>query len=181
MTKAASARRRVRPTRFLVPIFLLLYVVMMSLNSVVEQEHSEVFPFFKWQLFSYVPDWQTYEYALKLDAIDGQPTEEAHYLIPDSSVRNWKVLRLAALECEDGIDCDDTVAEVVYPVVIRSVGHPEVEFSIIRAAIDLRELQPAVDDIANGRVAISDFFQSESVIGRWNTEFGRISASAEAE
>ena len=184
MTKAAAARRRFRPTRFLVPLFLVLYVVMIPLNSVVEQEHSEVFPFFKWQLFSNIPGWQTHQYALVLEAVDGQPVEEGNYLIPNTEVRDWKALRFAAFACVDNGDngdCDDTIADVIYPIVIRSTGHHEVEFSIIRAEIDLREVQPAVDDIADGRTPISDFFQSESVIGRWNTEIGRVSASVPAE
>lgn len=181
MKKAASTRRRFRLTRLLIPLFLVLYVVMIPLNSVVEQEHSEVFPFFKWQLFSNIPDWQTHEYALVLEAIDGQRVEERQYLIPNTEVRDWKALRLAALDCVRNVDCDDTIADVIYPLVIRSVGHEEVEFSIVKAEIDLREVQLQVDDIANGRTAITDFFQSESEIGRWNTEVGRISALAQSE
>ncbi len=179
--KAASTRRRLRLTKYLIPLFLVLYVVMIPLNSVVEQEHSEVFPFFKWRLFSNIPDWQTNEYALVLEAVDGQPVEEGHYLIPNTEVRDWKALRLAALDCVRNVDCDDTVADVIFPLVIRSTGHSEVEFSIIRAEIDLREVQPQVDDIANGKTAITDFFQSESAIGRWNTEVGRISAPVQTE
>lgn len=184
MTKVAASRRRFRLTRFLIPLFLVLYVVMIPLNSVVEQEHSEVFPFFKWQLFSNIPGWQTHQYALVLEAIDGQPVEAGNYLIPNTEIREWKALRFAVSDClteVDIVDCDDTIAEVIYPIVVRSTGHHEVEFSIIEAEIDLREVQPAVDDIADGRTPISDFFRSESVVGRWNTEFGRISPAEPAE
>lgn len=181
MTRVASARRRFRPTRLLVPLFLVLYVVMIPLNSVVEQEHSEIFPFFKWQLFSNIPDWETSEYALVVEAVDGQPVEAGDYLIPNIEVRDWKALRFAASDCIKNVECDDTIADVIYPIVIRLTGHHEVEFSIIEAEIDLREIQPVVDDIADGRMPISDFFQPESVIGRWNTEFGRISASVPTE
>ena len=181
MRKAAPTRRRFRLTKYLIPFFLVLYIVMIPLNSVVEQDHSEVFPFFKWKLFSNIPDWRTQEYALVLEAVDGQPVEEGHYLIPNVNVRDWKALRLAAIDCVKNVDCDDTVADVIYPLVIRSVGHDEVEFSIIRAEIDLREVQPQVDDIADDKAAITDFFQSESVIGRWNTEVGRISAPVQTE
>ena len=172
--------RRFRLTKYLIPLFLMLYVVMIPLNSVVEQEHSEVFPFFKWSLFSNIPDWQTPEYALVVEAIDGQPVEEGHYLIPDTEVRDWKALRFAVADCIEHTDCDDTIAEVVYPLVIRSTGHREVEFRIIEAQVDLRNLQPEVEDIANGRTAITDFFQSETVVGRWNTEGGRIDAPPQA-
>ena len=181
MTKVAAARRRFRLTRFLIPLFLVLYIVMIPLNSVVEQEHSEVFPFFKWQLFSNIPDWQTHEYGLVLEAIDGQPVEEGNYLIPNTEIRDWKALRFAASDCVKNVHCDITVADVIYPIVVRSTGHLEVEFSIIRAEIDLRVMQPAVDDIASGRTPITDFFQSESPIGRWNTKIGRISAAVPTE
>ena len=183
MRQAASKRRRFRLSKYLIPLFLVLYVVMIPLNAVVEQEHSEVFPFFNWRLFSNIPDWRTHEYGLVLEAIDGQPVEEDTYLIPNTEIRDWKALRFAASSCSrlDDIDCDMTIASVIYPLVIRSTGHHEVEFSIIRAEIDLRELQPAVDDISIGEIPISDFFQSESVIGRWNTELGRISASVPTE
>ena len=181
MSKIATARRRLRLTRILIPLLLVLYVVMIPLNSVVEQEHSEVFPFFKWKLFSNIPGWQTHEYALVLEAIDGQPVSEAHYLIPNTEVRHWKTLRLAASSCIKNVDCDDTVAELIYPLVIRSTGHHDVDFRIIKAEIDLRELQPAVDDIADGTKRRTDFFRSEALVGRWNTEVGRISASDPTE
>ena len=181
MRKAASKRRRFRLVKYLIPLFLVLYIVMIPLNAVVEQEHTEVFPFFKWKLFSHIPDWKTREYALVLEAVDGQPVEAGHYLIPNTNVRDSKALRLAALDCIKNVDCDDTVADVIYPLVIGSVGHDEVEFSIIRAEIDLREIQPGVYDIANGSAAITDFFQPVSTIGRWNTELGRISAPVQTE
>ena len=179
-----SAPRRFRLTRWAILFFVVLYVVMMPLNSVLEQEHSEVFPFFKWQLFSSIPGWQTHEYGLVVEAIDGQPVEEGSYLIPDAEIRDWKALRFAALACvnnDNEADCDDTIAEVIYPIVVRSIGHQKVEFIIVRAEIDLREVQPAVDDIAAGRTSITDFFQSESTIGRWHTKFGRIGSSVPAE
>lgn len=177
MTRVTPARRRFQLTRLLIPLFLVLYVVMIPLNSAVEQEHSEVFPFFKWKLFSHIPGWQTHQYALLLEAVDSQPAEEGTYLIPNADVRDWKALRFAASVCVNKGDCDDTIADVIYPIVIRSTGHHDVEFSIIEAEIDLREMQPAVDDVADGTIPIFDFFQSETVIGRWNTKIGRVNAS----
>lgn len=179
--KMVTARRRFRMTRLVILLFLVLYIVMIPLNSVLEQEHSEVFPFFKWQLFSNIPGWQTHDYGLVLEAIGGQPVEEGTYLIPNTEIRDWKTLRFAASDCVRNLDCDETVADVIYPLVIKSTGHHEVEFRIIKAEIDLREVQHAVDDIADGRTPITDFFQSESTIGRWNTEVGRIGASVRTE
>lgn len=143
----------------------MLYVVMIPLNSLVEQEHSEIFPFFNWQLFSNIPSWQKHEYGLVLEAIDGEPVEEGNYLIPNAEIRDWKALRFAASYCVKNVDCDDRIADVIYPLVIRSTGHHDVEFRIIKAEIDLREVQPAIDDIADGKTPIADFFQSESTIG----------------
>ena len=136
--KVVSARRRFRLTKLTILLFLVLYIVMIPLNSVLEQEHSEVFPFFKWQLFSNIPSWQTHEYGLVLEAIDGEPVEEGIYLIPNTEIRDWKALRFAALDCVKNVECDNTIADVIYPLVIESTGHREVEFRIVKAEIDLR-------------------------------------------
>ena len=173
MRKVTLAKKRRRLAKLLVPTFLVLYVLMIPLNSVLETEHSEVYPFFRWKLFANIPDWQTYEYALVIDAVDGQPIDNLYYLIPNSDIRDWKALRLAVSACTENIDCDDTVAEVLYPIIRRDIGEKSVYFSIFRVEIDLRDVQAHLAELADGRMARTDFYQLSEVVGRWNTETGR--------
>ncbi len=169
MGGTGSSRRRRRLVRLLAPAVVVLYVIMIPLNSVVETDHVEIFPFFKWRLFAYVPDWQTHEYALIVEAIDGQAVDGTYYLIPNDSVRDWKALRVAAAACNTGVDCDDTVAEVIHPLIRRDLGDSSVDFRIVRARIDLRDVQDHVNELNEGEIAATDLFRPIEELGRWNT------------
>lgn len=169
MRGKGSSRRRRRLVRLLAPAIVVLYVIMIPLNSAFETDHAEIFPFFRWRLFAYVPDWQTHEYALIVDAVDGQVVDGTHYLIPNDSVRDWKALRVAAAACNTGVDCDDTVAEVIYPIIRRDSGDSSVEFRIVRARVDLRDVQDHISDLTEGETTVTDLFQPIKVLGRWNT------------
>ena len=177
----ALPKNRCRLARLLILTFFALYLVMIPLNSVIEEEHAEVFPFFSWSLFDDIPEWQTSEYALVIDAVDGQQIEEDHYLIPSSDIRDWKALRSSAVACAKNINCDDTVADVLYPIIWRYIGEHNVDFRIIRADIDLHDVRDSIDDLAEGTTTRTDFFQPRAVVGRWNTETGRMSPSTQAE
>ncbi len=150
---------------------------MIPLNAVLESEHSEVFPFFKWKLFTNIPDWETFEYALIVDAIDGEPPAETFYLIPSADVRDWKTLRRVATACTKERDCDEAVTEVLFPIIRRALGEQSVDFSIIKAEIDLHDVQDNITDFAEGRLTRTDFFRPSEVIGHWNTHTGRIDAA----
>ena len=154
---------------------------MIPLNSVIEEEHSEVFPFFSWELFVNIPEWQTSEYALVIDAVDGHEMEEDYYLIPSSNIRDWKALRSSAMACRKNINCDDIVTDVLYPIIWNYIGEHNVDFSIIKVAGDLRDVRDRIDDLAAGTATRTDFFQPRAVVGRWNTETGRISPSTQTE
>lgn len=167
MRGKGSSKRCRRLVRLLAPAIVVLYVIMIPLNSAIETDHSEIFPFFKWKLFAHIPDWETYEFALIVDAIDGDDVEGTYYLIPNDSVRDWKALRLAALACRDGIDCDETVAEVIYPIIRRDLGDSSVDFRIVRAQVDLRDVQDHVSELTEGEIAATDLFQPIEVLGRW--------------
>lgn len=181
MRGTGSSKSRRRLIKLAAPAIVVLYILMIPLNSVIETEHSEVFPFFKWKLFAHIPDWETYEYALIVDAIDGHTVEGEHYLIPSDTVRDRKALRQAALACRDGTDCDDTVVDVIYPIVRRELNDSIVDFRIVRAQIDLRDMQDHVSGLTEGETAVTDLFRPVEVLGRWNTETGRTPQSAGIE
>ncbi len=174
MGTTSLLKSRYRLTKLLVPAFFVLYLVMIPLNSVVEEEHSEVFPFFRWRLFATIPDWQTTEYALVIDAIDGEPADEPRYLIPSTDIRDWKALRTSAVACSKDIACDDTVTDVLFPIVQQALGDRSIDFSIIEADVDLHDVRDGIDDLADGVATRTEFYRPRTVIGQWNTETGRI-------
>ena len=167
---------RWRLRRFLIPIALGLCLVMIPLNRWLESEHVEVFPFFKWKLFAHVPDWETVEYGLAIEAVDGEPAPGPgmHWLIPSDDVRDRKALRLAAAACTKDGDCDGAVTEVLVSRIQDAFGDRSVDFRIVQAKVDLRDIGGRVADIADGTVALSDFLRPIKVIGRWNTRTGRL-------
>lgn len=179
MGNVAAAARRSRRIKWLIPAFLALYLLMIPLNSVLETEHVEVFPFFKWKLFTNIPDWETSEHALVIDAIDGEPPAETFYLIPSDDVRDWKALRRAATACDKEQACDEVVADVLYPIIHRALGEHSIDFSVIKADIDLHDVQDSITDFADGRLTRTDFFRPSKVIGQWNTQTGRIDSYAQ--
>jgi len=177
VTDTASRTRRRRRWKLLVPGFIVLYLAMIPLNSVLESDHVEVFPFFKWKLFTHIPDWESFEYGLIIDAIDGEPPAETFYLIPSDDVRDWKALRRVAIACAKDRDCDEAVTGVLYPIIGRALGERSIDFSIIKADVDLRELQDNISDFADGRLTRTDFFKPSEVIVRWNTRTGRLATA----
>ena len=106
-------------------------------------------------------DWQTFEYGLIIDSVDGHPTEEVRYLLPNTNVRYSKALNLAAYTCTTSIDCSDTVAEVIYPIIHKLTGKENVDFSIVKARIDLHDFRDNITDIVDETAAITDFFSVE--------------------
>lgn len=174
MTGTVSRTKRRRLWKLLVPGFIVLYIAMIPLNSVLESEHVEVFPFFKWKLFTHIPDWESFEYGLVIDAIDGEPPAETAYLIPSDDVRDWKALRRVAIACAKDRGCEEDVTGVLYPIIERALGERSIDFSIIKADVDLHELQDNIDEFADGRLTRTDFFRPIEVIARWNTRTGRL-------
>lgn len=167
-------RSRHRFVTTLIPALAVLYVVMLPLASLIEEDHREVLPFFSWRLFTRVPDWNTTEHGLLLHSVDGAAVSGAYYLIPSDDIRHWKALQLAVRACKSDSTCDQTVAEVLYPIVFESLGTTNVEFSIVRARVDLRDIQNHVEDLATQRLNKTEFYQVDRTIGRWHTQVGRI-------
>ena len=177
MKHTAGRTKRRRRWKLLVPGFIVLYIAMIPLNGVLETDHVEVFPFFKWKLFTNIPDWETTEYALVIDTIDGETPAETFYLIPSEDVRDWKALRRVAIACAKDRGCDDAVTEVLYPIIQRALGERSIDFSIIRADVDLRHLQDNISDFADGRLTRADLLRPDEVIVRWNTHTGHINTA----
>ena len=167
-------RRRHRFITTLIPVLAALYIVMLPVSSLIEEDHGEVLPFFSWRLFTRVPDWYTTEHGLLLHSVDGAAMSEPSYLIPSDDIRHWKALRLAIKACDSGSRCDETVAEILHPIIFDLLGSTNVEFSIVRARVDLHDIQDHIDRIGTQELSKTEFFQVDRMIGRWNTQVGRL-------
>lgn len=166
---------RYRLLKFLIPFFLGFYVVMIWLKPVIGVTHDEVFPFFAWTLFDVIPEWYVTENALVVHSIDGEPVSGTRYLIPTGNIRDQKALGTTVNDCVRLAACNDAVKQRLYPIVNRLAEGNDVEFSIIEARIDLREVQRGIYGLAEGEAKRTDFFQLqiENTIGRWTTGGGR--------
>ena len=100
---------RYRLLKFLIPFFLGFYVFMIWLKPVIGVTHGEIFPFFGWTLFDYIPEWHVTENALIVHSIDGKPVSGTRYLIPNYSIRDWKALGSTVNDCRRLADCVQTL------------------------------------------------------------------------
>ena len=68
---------------------------------------------------------------------------------------------------------------MLYPIIERALGKRSIDFSIIKADVDLHELQDNIDDFADGRLTRTDLFRPSEVIAQWNTRTGRLDTAPE--
>ena len=168
---------RYRLLKFLIPSFLGFYLFMVWLKPVIGVTHNEIFPFFSWNLFSGTPGSYTTENALIVHSIDGSPVSGTRYLIPNRDISDQKALKSTVRDCRILSGCDQAVKRRLYPIVNRLTRGEDVEFSIITARIDLREVQRGIASLAKGEAKRTDFFRQDRFIGRWTTGGGRVWAS----
>lgn len=131
---------------------------------------SEIFPFFAWTLYSVPPGWEKVNFAIVVHSIDGAAVGEAGYMIPQGIKYNkyLKRLRWAAEECVRRPErCEGVVRQLLYPIVRSSVGEGEVEFSLVRVKIDLREIRGDIEKIAKGKEARADYYRLVETIEHW--------------
>ena len=131
---------------------------------------SEIFPFFAWTLYSVPPDWEKIDFAVVVHSVGGEAVGEVGYMVPQGIKYNkyLKRLRWVAEECVRRPEqCEGVVRQLLYPIVRSSVGEGEVEFSLVRVKIDLREIREDIEKIAEGKAAKVDYYRMEETIGRW--------------
>ena len=131
---------------------------------------SEIFPFFSWTLYAVPPGWEKTEFAIVVHSIDGKAVGDAGYLATRGIKHNkyLKRLRRAAEECVRRPErCEGVVRQLLHPIVRSSVGGGEVEFSVVRVQIDLREIREDIQKIAEGKAARADYYRLVEAIGRW--------------
>ena len=134
---------------------------------------SEIFPFFSWTLYAVPPGWEKTEFAIVAHSIDGEAVGDAGYMIPRGVKYNkyLKRLRRAAEECIQRPERREEVArQLLYPIVRSSVDGGEVEFSLVRVEIDLREIREDIQKIVEGKAARADYYRLVETIGRWRTD-----------
>lgn len=131
---------------------------------------SEIFPFFAWMLYSVPPSWEKTDFAVVVHSAGGEAVGEAGYMVPRGIKHNkyLKRLRWVAEECVRRPErCEGVVRQLLYPIVRSSVGEGEVEFSLVRVKIDLREIRVDIKKIAEGKAAKVDYYRVDKTIGRW--------------
>ena len=158
---------RYRFVKALIPLFLAFYLFMILLHLAVNFRQSEIYPFFQWWLFSTTPGWERTDHAVILHALNGEPVDGVRFLIPNDSIRDRKVLELTVDACGEPAGCDAAAAQLLFPAVRRLTGAGNVEFSIVRARVDLRAAQREMQRLADGEAHATDFFRPETEIGRW--------------
>ena len=168
-------KSRYRMIIFLMPLFLVFYIAMTPLNPFIDK-NQEIHPFYSWALFAEPRSWHVTENALVVYSIDGVPPEAgAQYLIPNTDIRDLKALGTVVRACVRNPDCDSVVEEILNPIVERLVGGDNAEFIIVKAGIDLRDVQKNIRELADGTAMIFEFYQPNKVIGCWSTSEGRVS------
>ena len=160
---------RYRRYKYGIPVFLVFYLFMVGMGDVVGYHRVELFPFFSWQLFSKTPGWDRVDPAVVVHLIDGQPVAE-RYLIPNVNNLDRAALRIALRGCRYRFDeCNEIVRRHLYPIVNRQAKSNDVEFSIVTVHVDLREVQKGIDDLAQGKTRVDDYYRRTNVLGRWTT------------
>lgn len=158
--------------RLFIPFCLIFYLLMVALTPIITmEEHGEIFPFFSWRLFDEIPQRFKYTDAVIVHSIYGAPVDGARYIIPSDVIDHTKSLRRAMNVChnEPRLQCDAAVRQFVAPAV-NEIVQGEVEFSIVRASVDLLDLQAGIGAMESGEADLFHFYRLHRVLGRWSTE-----------
>ena len=170
---AARFPRRSRMTRAFIAVFVVFYLCMVLLHLLLPalaRHHDEIFPFFAWTLLNSPPppNEERTVNAVLLHTMDGAPTDAVRYLIPSGKIADAKALQRTIDVCErDPAACDATVEALLFPIVRRLTNGGSVEFSIVRARVDLRGARREIRRLADGEARKTDFFRPEREVGRW--------------
>ena len=160
---------RPRMTRGFIGVFVVFYLFMVWLHPRIPataRYQGEIYPFFAWTLFTWTPPWERAANAVLLHGIDGEPADG--YLIPSAKIADANALRRTVDACErDPVACDAAVEGWLFPVVRRLTNGGSVEFSIVKARVDVRAAQREIRRLADGTAKKTDFFRPEQEVGRW--------------
>lgn len=165
---------RYRWVKYMIPLFLLLYLFMVWLRPAIGVRQDEIFPFFSWALFSHTSEWETTENALIVHVIDGRKVDGTRYLIPGREIRHQKTLKNTANVCVRREECDHVVEEWIYPIVRNVTRGDDVEFSIVEVSINLRDVQRDIWRLASDEIDHSDFYKVDKILGSWSTVRGPV-------
>ncbi len=64
-------------------------------------------------------------------------------------------------------ECLHAVERVLLPIVAHLAGSREVEFSLVRATVDLRDVREGIRDLHAGRTQLPDYYRVAAVLSRW--------------
>lgn len=165
--------RRYRAIVCCIPLFLVAYVVTVSMKPAVSNTRDAVFPIFSWALFATTPSWVTYTNVVVAHSVDGRTVRQ--YIIPGRSPADLKSLNHAVARCVTKPHCDEEVEALLYPIITRATGAKSVEFTVATESVDLRDVREGIHDIAKGTVSKTSYLTGYQTIGRWSTVHGRVS------
>ncbi len=157
--------------RLFTPLCLLFYLLMVWLTPIASTErNSEIFPFFSWRLFDEIPERFKYTDAVIVHSIYGAPVDGARYIIPSHIIDHTKSLRRAMNVCRESprLQCDAAVRRFVAPAV-NEIVQGDAKFSIVRASVDLRDLQAGIGAMESGDADLFAFYRLHRVMGRWSS------------
>ena len=189
-----AALRMHRVGEYVIPGFLIVYVLIAGTNLVFGFRAGEIFPFFAWTLFSHTPERIKLQPAILLHAIDGAPAAGARYLLPGASGGDRASLQRVFRECGFGQQrrarlapvsaagaarnparpgavpdrCDALVKRIVFPIVERLAG-ARAEFSIVLLRVDLHDVRADLDRLAAGTSTRADHYRLDRTLSRWTT------------
>ncbi len=166
---------RYRLVKYLIVLVPIFYLFMVWLRPVIDVQKNEIFPFYAWGLFYSIPPPQKDISAVVVHSIDGASVNGTRYLIPNHKIADMKLLARVIIICGSSNEsrvCDEVVRLLLFPVVKQRTGSSNVEFSVVRVRIDLREVQRNIANLASGRTKRSTYYRPQTVIGRWSTDEG---------
>ncbi len=174
-----AALRMHRVGKYVIPGFLIVYVLIAGTNLLFGFRAGEIFPFFAWTLFSHTPERIKLQPAILLHTVDGAPAAGARYLLPGASGGDRAALQRVFRECGFGPPrrarpgavpdgCDALVRRIVFPIVERLAG-ARAEFSIVLLRVDLHEVRADLDGLAAGTSTRADHYRLDRTLGRWST------------
>lgn len=156
----------------------LLYGFMILVTPIYGGNLNEIYPFFRWSLFSKTPEWIK---TMPGVAVDAPPVDKPRFLIPSRNIRDMKTLKRVVRVCETDTDdaCNEEVTTALYPIVRRNMKNDNFDFTLVRIVVDLRDVRDNIWNLAGKRPQYGDYYRIDRVLSRWTVEGGKVAGTDE--
>lgn len=178
-----SPALRYRAVKYLIVGLPLLYGFMILVTPIYGGNLNEIYPFFRWLLFSKTPGWIKTMPGVAVDAVDGAPLAEGpRFLVPSRDIRHMKTLKRVVRVCENdesGGACDEEVTKALYPIVRRETRGDNFDFMLVRIVVDLRDVRDDIWNLSGKRPRYSGHYRVDRVLSRWTVDGGTVARAGE--